>query len=330
MESEIIIRTMVRGYHVYYKFNNELRKTEEGEYEFIDILVQLASIVYWKQNYGPIRLIANQAHVNTLVEYGIFDEYDGIDVSMLTQMPYKEKASKYWSFSKIFVAKQLSKRYNEFCIFDTDLWIKGSNLIDKGYDFHAFHKEQFNTDSDLNMYYHESNWLDQDEISKYNWNYWPLNCAILHFKNRTSELIESWYNIASKVIESDQRPEDDINKSRNTVFIEQRMLPVIAKSLGISYGTIKPNVYQSWKYKENINAFKIWDPTIDSSIESLKIHDNITHVWASKFYYEIPQVRIRILTKLLKDLEHFADIQKKYKHLFDRAKQILELSYKEL
>ncbi len=37
-----------------------------------------------------IRLIANQAHVDTLVEYGIFDEYDGIDVSMLTQMPYKE------------------------------------------------------------------------------------------------------------------------------------------------------------------------------------------------------------------------------------------------
>ena len=42
------------GYHVYYQ------SKEFGKYYEIDLLIQLASILFWKKNYGPIKLYCNQ------------------------------------------------------------------------------------------------------------------------------------------------------------------------------------------------------------------------------------------------------------------------------
>ncbi len=319
---------MIRGYHVYYKFENTSR-TKSDEYEVIDILAQLASILYWKENYGPIRLIANQQYFDSILKYRIFEEYDGIDLYMLDQMPFKDKASTYWSFSKIFAAYQLSKMHDEFCIFDVDLWIKDKNLIDKGFDFHAFHKENFDINSTKNVYYEPINWMDQTDVDKFNWNYWPLNTAIFHFKNRTKEITENWYNESIKVIIRDKEMEDDIKK-HSSIFIEQRLLPVIAKKLGISYGTIKPNIYRSSSNRENISWSNKWVPAIDSSLKSNEIENSITHIWGGKFYYTKPIIRINFLEKILNDLSRFDGIKEKYRELFDEANLLLEQSYKEL
>jgi hypothetical protein len=321
---------MIRGYHVYYKFENKFREIKDNKYDAINVLIQLVSVLYWKENYGPMRLIANQEHLDSILKYKIFEEYDGIDLHLLTRMPHKDKASRYWSFSKIFVARELSKMYNEFCIFDTDLWIKGKNLIDKGYDFHVFHKENFDTDSKYNMYHDPSNWLDLEDINRFNWNYWPLNAAILHFKNRTRELIDNWYDESIKIISYNKEIDDEKIERRSSLFIEQRLLPVIARKLGISYGTIKPNVYRACLYMEEMIWNKRWIPNISSSEESLKIEDEIQHIWGKKFLYDNPHVRISILLRLLADLDHFNGIKEKYKELFDEINLILEESYNEI
>lgn len=322
---------MIRGHHVYYKFNNEFREIKDNKYDAINVLTQLASILYWKKNYGPIRLIANQSHIDSISKYRIFEEYDGIDLYMLNKMPFKNKASEYWSFSKIFVAYELSKIHDEFCILDTDLWIKDKNLIDKGFDFHAFHKEDFDINSDANIYHDPSNWLDPEDINRFNWNYWPLNGAILHFKNRTDELIEHWYNKSVKIISSNREISDPEIRRRGAVFIEQRMLPVIAKKLGISYGTVKPNMYKSSLWKKNILWSNRWVPSLNSNEECVRIENEIKHIWGTKFYYnEYPDTRISMILRLLADLDSFEGIKEKYKELFDEINLILEESYNEI
>ena len=37
---------------------------------------------------------------------------------------YQEYLDKYWSFCKIYVAKEVSKTDKEFVILDTDMWIQ--------------------------------------------------------------------------------------------------------------------------------------------------------------------------------------------------------------
>jgi len=304
----------MNGYHTYYKFNNEFRKSY-NEYEAIDVLAQLTSILFWKKNYGPIKLYANTEHLDTIRKYGIENEYDSIDTNLLDSMPFKDKASRYWSFSKIYVAKEISKYDKEFCIIDTDLWIKESGLINSNFDFDLYHEEHFDPTVGFTNYHDPINWMDN--IDGFDWSCWPMNCAIMHFKNRIEELIDSWYDEVTKVILLDKNPDNLKNIRNSAIFIEQRMLPTIAKKLGISCGSIKPNAFLVHTFKENIEWNQKWKPFLNSSYKSLKIEHSITHLWGKRMRYNDDWIRKSVLRQILTDLQQFPGIEQKYKKLFD-------------
>lgn len=309
----------MNGYHTYYKFENEFRKSHQ-EFEAIDVLAQLTSILFWKKNYGSIKLYCNTDHLDLIRKYGIDCEYDSIDTDLLNSMPYKDKASRYWSFSKIHAAKEISKYDKEFCIIDTDLWIKEPNLISTDSDFSLYHEEHFDPNVGFNNYHDPINWMD--ETKEYDWTCWPMNCAIMYFKNRTTELIGAWYNEVTKVILLDKNPDNLKNKLNSAIFIEQRLLPTIANRIGLKYDSIKPNAFLVRTFKENIEWNKKWQPFLNSSDESLKIEHSIIHLWGKRMRYNEDWIRKNVLKQILRDLEQFPGIREKYKQLFNECYEL--------
>lgn len=318
---------MIKGYHTFYKFENALRLSYE-EYHEIDVLAQLASILFWKKNYGSIQLYANQDHLDVISKYGIDKEYDGINTDLISIMPFKDKAPRYWSFSKIYIAKELAKLDEEFCIIDTDIWIKDKDLLKKENDLDLYHQEYYDPVSPYNPYHDPSNWMDS--VDDFDWNCWPMNCAIMHFKKRSRELTEAWYDEVVKIIELDKNPEQRINKIHSAIFTEQRLLPVIAKKLNISYGAIKPNTFIAGSFREDNPWNEKWVPFLNSSEESIRIEKVITHLWGRRMLYKNPMVRIDTLIKTLNDLKQFTGIEVKYEKLFTQCYKIFEDSREEI
>jgi len=310
----------MNGYHTYYRFEHDFFKNN-NKYEAIEVLAQLASILFWKKNYGPIKLYANTEHLNILKKYGIEKEYDSIDTDLLDSIPYKDKINRYWSFSKIYVAKELAKSNTEFCIIDVDLWIKESGLIKTDSDFSLFHEEHFDENLGYTNYHDPINWMHEDDVEKFDWSCWPMNCAIMYFKNRTKELIDTWYNEVTKVIVLDKDPENVKNK-KSTVFVEQRLLPTVANKLGISYSSIKPNAFLVYTFKQNIVWNQKWKPFLNSSDESLRIENLITHIWGRKYKYNEDFFRRHAINEIIVDLQQFPGIEQKYQKLFNDCYQL--------
>ena len=65
----------ITGYHVYTQ-NSSLK-----EYYQINLLVQLASILFWKQNYGPLKLYTDPQSLKILQEYNLDVLYDDYDIN---------------------------------------------------------------------------------------------------------------------------------------------------------------------------------------------------------------------------------------------------------
>ncbi len=318
---------MIKGYHTFYKFENDLRLSFE-EYHEIDILAQLTSILFWKKNYGSIELYANKAHIDIISKYGIDKEYDSINTDLIDNMPFKDRASRYWSFSKIYIAKELAKLDKEFCIIDTDLWIKETDLLKAGNDLDLYHQEYYDVGSPYNPYHDPINWMDS--IEDFDWDCWPMNCAVMHFKNRSRELTQTWYDEIVKIIKLNKNPEERINKVHSAIFTEQRLLPVIAKKLNISYGSIKPNTFIAGSFRDNNPWNEKWIPFLNSSEESIRIEKSITHLWGRRMLYKNPMVRLDVLIKTFKDLKSFPEAEIKYGDLFKKCYDIFEDSRREI
>jgi hypothetical protein len=317
---------MINGYHTFYKFENDFWKNNPEEWDAIDVLAQLTSILFWKKNYGPIKLYANTDHLNHIKKYGIEQEYDFIDTDLLDSIPHKDKASRYWSFSKIHAAKEIAKHDTEFCIIDTDLWLKEPGLLKTDCDFTAFHEEWFDINKGFNNYHDAINWMDQHEVDKFDWSCWPINCAIMHFKNRTQELINTWYDEVTKVILLDKNPDCQKNISNSAIFVEQRMLPTIANKLGVSYNTIKPNSFLVRSFKDKVGWNNSWVPPLYSSEESIRIEKSIAHVWGKRIKYRHDGFRRRIIHSIIMDITTtFPGIHTKYETLFKECHDLLNI-----
>ena len=89
----------MNGYHVFYQ-----SKEIDGEFEEINYLVQIASILFWKKNEGKMSLYCNSEYLNFIKKWGIDDLYDEINTECLDKIQYKEYLNKYWSFCKIEAA----------------------------------------------------------------------------------------------------------------------------------------------------------------------------------------------------------------------------------
>jgi hypothetical protein len=302
------------GYHIYYQ------TSEDGEYEQINYLVQLASILNWKKNYGPIKLFCNQKYLESISKYGIDKEYDFIDTEYLESVPYKDSMSTFWSFCKIYVAKKIVEMESEFCILDTDLWIQVPDLLSQEHDLVFYHKEAYDMNYELNPYPEPSNWLTDSELEEYDWNVDPANCAIMYFRNRSKELVDVWYDTALKIVERHHDNDSEINTRCGTIFIEQRLLPTLAKKLDMSITVISPCTYLTW-IPTTLADGREWRPLLTYSDYSLHIAANIKHVWGAKRYYNVEWIREMIIDVAMYAINLVHNQERKYFKLYNEVRE---------
>ena len=285
------------GYHIYYQSN------EEGQYEEINHLILLSSIVNWKKNYGPIKLFCNRKYLESISKYGIDKEYDSINTNVIETVPYKEDMKRYWSFCKIYLAKIISQTESSFCILDTDLWIQAPNLLQSRSDCDLlfYHKEAFDLSYEQNPYPLPENWVTENDLNTFDWSVDPCNCAIIVFNKNCNELISIWYDKVCEIIERTKNNDTMPNANADTIFIEQRLLPVLAAKMQVKHDVILPNIYLTF-----ISALEAsgqeWEPQLGHDEKSSLVSSNIKHIWGAKKYYQVDWIRNLVLKTTLSSL----------------------------
>jgi hypothetical protein len=164
----------MNGYHVFYQ-----SKEVDDEFEEINYLVQVASILFWKNNQGSVKLYCNSKYLEFIKKWNLDVFYDDINTECLDNIPYKENLKKYWSFCKIESAFDISKKDNDFVIIDTDLWIHEPINIDSNFEFIGYHPEQ-GLDHPENPYIDAHNFMDGEDLQNFDWSIVPINCAFLY------------------------------------------------------------------------------------------------------------------------------------------------------
>lgn len=296
------------AYHVYYQ-NDDF-----GKFYEIDLLVQLASALFWKEKYGPIKLYCNKKFLNTLKEYNLDQCYDEINTTLMESIPYKEYLPKYWSFCKIYLAKYISQFEDRFVILDTDLWIREDIGLDFTNDLINYHKEIFYPEQKPLSYLPPETFLPQYQISPYNWDILPANGAFIYLNNK--DLINKWYKWVIDIIEYNKNNPKYPN-SADTVFIEQRILPVLAEKLGLRTGVVFNSLYKTWI--SDSHTLEEWEPKLDSTEELSYLMDNCKHIWGIKTNYRFKDYRDLVLYVVMEHLSEEFDmkiIESKYKKLF--------------
>lgn len=289
---------MIKGYHIY------IQQKPDHDYSAIDHMATLASILFWKRNYGPITLFCNKEYLSTLQEYGLDSLYDNIDTTFLTTIPYQEHLSKYWSFCKTAVANMLvDKGVEEFVILDTDLWMKTKFPFDRDCGFIGYHPEEFDLSYSQNQYLHPETFVSKKVADQFDWTASPINCAILYLNN--SHLVKEWYKWSCYIIESNKHKPNNIGSS-DTLFIEQRLLPALASKLNIKVGTIQHNTYLTYVDTTKVENFgKEWSPQLGNNEWSVRCAKEIKHIWGAKRLYEdkfIRELIIKVITEQLQEV----------------------------
>lgn len=282
----------ITAYHVYYQ------SKDFGKYYEIDLLIQLASILFWKKNYGPIKLYCNQKFLETLQKYNLDQHYDEINTTLLENIPYKPYLPKYWSFCKLHAIKHISNIDEEFVILDTDLFIMKDLGIDFNYDLILYHPEIFKENQEQKTYMPPETFLPQEEINQYNWDVLPTNAAFLYINNK--EFVNRWYEWVLRVIESN-KDKPKLDYSADTVFIEQRLLPTLANKMGLKLDFVFNSMYKTWI--DGSDDLSEWEPKLDSTEELRFKMDNSKHIWGLKNNYHRKEIRDLVLWVVISNLK---------------------------
>ena len=282
----------IKGYHVFYQTK------EVGEYHQIDLLVQVTSILFWKHKWGSIGLYCNQEYLDYLKQYNLDVLYDDINVDFLEQTPYKQYYPKYWSLCKIEVAKHVSQIHNEFAIIDTDLWIKDQLGIKySDYDFVGHHDEKYDLNYEKNVYIDPINFLPLEEVNKLNFSELPINCAFMYFNSK--KLIDTWHEWVYKIVELN-KDSPKLSLHKDTIFIEQRLLPAVLSTYKFRWRNLSPHTYLT--HQSELQDGSEWEPSFGFSEESEKYFDNLRHIWGMKTTYNHTPYREMILNVVYFDL----------------------------
>jgi len=305
----------MNGYHVFYQ-----SKEVDDEFEEINYLVQVASILFWKNNQGSVKLYCNSKYLEFIKKWNLDTFYDDINTECLDNIPYKENLKKYWSFCKIEAAKHISETDKEFVILDTDFWIHNEINIDNDFQFIGYHPELM-LEHPKNPYVSPSNFLNKSDVNLFDWSINPINCAFLYLNSK--ELINEWYKWSVKVIQRNKELEDkDI--SGDTIFIEQRLLPTIAHTLNMNVGTLIQNTY--YPHIKSDEFGNEWTPKIGFDEENQYMTWNIKHVWGLKKMYADPSIRTLVIDTVLGSLEKFPNWKKGLTKLTNSIEEIYEKS----
>jgi hypothetical protein len=285
------------GYHIYFQ------QDKKSAGNLIDFSAHLASILFWKEHYGPIRLYCNSNFLESIKEYNLDVLYDEINTEILDNIPNKRLLKKYWSYPKIYAANDIIKTESKFCIIDVDLWISNKFLWDESKDFIAFHYESFDLKYKHNPYLDPKLFLLEEDFNKLDWNILPINCSFMYINN--TKLIETWYDMASKIVDLNLKVKSK-SKDCYTLFIEQRLISVLCNDLNLNFDSLISNVFlTNLDYK---GSTENWMPILDHS-DPNSPSGSIKHIWGLKKFYNDPIIFMSLLEAI------YADIHNSFGHL---------------
>jgi hypothetical protein len=289
------------GYHIFYQYSKETN--------FLDICSQFASALFWKKNFGPIKLYCNTEHLKMISKYQIDSIYDEINVFELDNIPYEpDILIKYWSLVKIYAASKIQE--DKFCIIDTDLWITQPFKWNEDVDFMGFHYESFNLDNIHNPYLPPSLFLN--DIRDEDWDELPINCSFIFINNKI--LLDKWLEFSNKVINLNKNIETNIYGAY-TLFIEQRAITKICKDLNLKCIPLIDNVYKSGLDLES----NVWSPPLDLSQAPQKY---IRHIWGLKRLLHLHSKFIEVIFNDIHETFGFLEIQ--YPELYVERLKVLQ------
>ena len=183
----------------------------------------------------------------------------------------------YWAWPKMHIARRLTP---ESVMIDTDLWINSPIEVDKNQDFIGFHKENWSDLNPTNVYPDFDKIVNPSDIGRWDKTIMPINCALLWIGN--ADLLQSWLDKAEEIaIETGNGRVVDSNRVIHQVFIEQRLLPIIANEMGLTHKTFLPIVYQS--HIMDMGKGECWLPDPNEwTDDMLKTVRNFIHIWGCK------------------------------------------------
>ena len=245
------------------------------EWEGIIAAIQLLSAISWKRYHGNIELYTNSAWLEVLKRYKIDQVY-----STIHEIPEQNKLidrNLFWSWPKLQVARKMTP---EHVMLDTDLWITASLEIDPAQDFMAFHNETWSAADPATAYPDFDIMLKPDLVGRWDKSVRPVNCALLWFHNM--ELLNRWLDLAEEIaVSPESRRLSDESRVVHAVFIEQRLLAMVAREMGLSNSTFLGLTYLT--HVTDTGNGECWFPAPADWPNSRRLQiEAFKHIWGCK------------------------------------------------
>lgn len=308
------------GVHAFYS-----SEIDEGQFKSVELVCQLASALYWRKSFGPIGLFTSPERESQLVHYGLHNVYSFVDTVHHEQVVMHSNP-RFWAYPKMLTAKRLSLDFDKFCMLDTDLYIKTRENFNFDTNILTYHGEK--TDSTK---YPGVGYIPGEDLYKRaelespvkEWKPRAANTAILYF-NGVSEFIHEWMYHVDQIIENSHKWETIVGAG-DQIFVEQYLLPNLAKERGVSMQTY---LGADWIPGEKLNVTH-FNPEMEGWIlyeplEEAKLKfNNVFHIWGLKHNLNHAVVRQEILGRILSDLDQdFPELDKSYPLLMAEVREL--------
>lgn len=254
-----------------YLHNTTNEKYEMEDYEKLTLML---SVLKWKQHNGKAYMICDDNAREYLEAAGLASLFDGIN-RLIVDSDINPKV--YWAAGKIAALGMLDR---PMVMIDLDLivWKNIDELI-KNTDIYGIHREQIRTEvyPELDYFkFKEGFSLPADYDSKV----LPLNTALLYVEDM--DFVREYSDRAMEIMRNTTENRENL---KHMVFVEQRLLPILAKKYG----------------KEITTMFDIG--------ENIGYQEYFTHVWGHKSILKYNEdERIKYCNRIVARIEReFAD-----------------------
>lgn len=300
------------GCHIYHLAqDNQAALDRVEKFDVLNHLANLNSILYWKKHYGELRLYCNEAALAYINKYDLLKYYDKIDTTVVSSTNRM-----FWSYCKLQLAKHLAHELSEFCIFDNDLWFRQPNMLNTLSDITLYHDEAYDTRRAECHYPDPAKYVGSPWLEQLDWTVPPRNSAIMHFKGNKNSIIDTWYEIATQVIQKFNYDLTPWESQIGTMFIEQRLLSTLAAFYDVRVDTLLPCTYQT---DNAVLDGSEWVPRLDHSAASRYVAANIKHVWGLKKYYNNLNLRRIVFDAAMSSALQITDVVKEHPDLVTDA-----------
>lgn len=279
------------GYHCFEQYNAEL-----SEFAEVELLVQLLSILYWKRAGNEIKLFTEDKHLRTLEKFRMHYLYSDIDTEAIKDFPDNIDKKRFWAIAKVRFHSIIPE--DEYCILDTDMFLRRIPELDKSMSFIAAHPESHLSPSGLEFYPGLESILSGEKLEdlKQYSEVAPTNTSFMYLNDK--ELVDLWSKEAIAVAEElSKQPAKTPNEMMS---IEQWLLPILATKHNKSYTTLISNSYIPGNtLRHNID----WEPMPQEGGNLGEMQKIFFHLWGAKKILSNKKILDMILTTLAYDIK---------------------------